>query len=151
MNRRLLLGAVAGAAMLGGPAIGTAATTVTFQVPVSVRGLAKGVNKVAVVCWILDKGKKGIGHKQVTFPVRPGQTYVRTVSVPVTLIPQAVSKAVSWKCALGLNPKINGMLVPWYNAPSALNRAKAGTPLKTEIQGTFSRRLMMHNPQLRGR
>lgn len=143
MNRLVILSAAAGIALLGSPADAEAAnTTVTFRVPVSVRGLDRSVHTVGVTCWILRKGNMGAGAKRVTFPVKFGQAYVRTLSIPVTLTPTQAQKAVSWDCMLGLNPTLNGMTIPSYHAPTSLSKAKAGTPLKVEVKGTFSRRLM---------
>jgi len=136
--KRAVFGFVMIYALLAAGEAYAADTTVTFHVPVSLYNLHPDVNTVGVRCWIMRADGRGVGTKLVTFPVTAGQSYNRTLLVPVTMTQSGAEAAVSWKCMLGFNPQINGMTVPSYTSPTNLGKAKGGTPLTVEVNGRFS-------------
>ncbi|HXH64814.1 MAG TPA: hypothetical protein VNH42_04810 [Mariprofundaceae bacterium] len=146
MNIKTICGFVMAYVLLAAGGAYAADTTVTFHVPVSLYNLHPDVNTVGVRCWIMRADGKGVGTNLVTFPVTAGQSYNKTLLVPVTMTQSGAEAAVSWKCMLGFNPQINGMTVPSYTSPTNLGKAKPGTPLTVEVNGKFT-----NSPLIRSR
>lgn len=123
------------------PVPGAWAADITFKVPVNLSDLHPDVEAARVSCRVESKAGMVTGSTQVGPPSGGKIQRDATVTVSLDPAPAKFGGTAKWICVLtlvakGVSPHV--MPVPTYTHPRLPLRARAGTPLVTQVEGVLT-------------